>query len=77
MIAYRDFELPDWGFIPRKNRERENLDRAIVEVNEWVVRESIELINVETTGLSDRALIRAVRVWHRARGAKTASIPEV
>jgi hypothetical protein len=77
MIAYRDFDLPSPAFIPNKGRDRENFDRVLAEVNAWVDRESIDVVNVETIIENLRENLRLLRVWYRLAHSEPASSPDV
>jgi hypothetical protein len=74
MVAFRDFVHVNDGFWPSRKRGVQAFEKALVEANEWIDRESIEVINVETLGIVGSSI---VRVWHRTPSPKLQPPPEV
>jgi hypothetical protein len=71
MIAYRDFEPTPPGTFSDVAASRMAFNSAVSSANEWIERESIEVLNIETL---DRGglpfwvrwplMLRTLRVWY-------------
>lgn len=71
MIDFRDFRPKRAGLFPKARRIEENFRIALADANDWIFRESIDVINLETTGLGDGAFeAYSIRVWYRTAVVK-------
>ncbi len=81
MIAFRDFKaVRPAGFFPSLDRLAEAQQRALAEANEWIVRESIDLIGVESLADQEEGAPverRCIRIWYRTAICKSNPHPEV
>jgi hypothetical protein len=78
MIAYRDFRPEAPGLFPRGWQFREGFDAALAEANDWIERESVDVLSVETLGCHEAAFeVRSIRVWYRTSSPKPRPTPEV
>jgi hypothetical protein len=68
MIAFRDFVPEHAGMFSKIDAWKRSFDKALSQANEWIDRDSIEVINVETIGMGESLPVtRTVRIWYRAR----------
>jgi hypothetical protein len=81
MIAFRDFRpIRPAGLFPAITQLAETQAKALADANEWIERESIEVINVESLAdeLEGAPVERyLIRVWYRTAVLKPQPYPEV
>ena len=64
--------------LSRQLAVRREVRRGTAEANEWIGRESVNVLNVETIGSLDAAFeARSIRVWYRTPFVKAYQEPEV
>jgi hypothetical protein len=78
MLAYRDFTPKLPGVFQSARTHLESFESALVEANDWLSREPIDLINVETVGMDHSAFaVKTLRVWYRTTAIKPPTTPDV
>jgi hypothetical protein len=66
MIAYKDFVPKHPGLFSKHEVNAAAFDAAVEAANQWIDRESIEVLNIETVGWRDVVpLLQWIRVWYR------------
>jgi hypothetical protein len=77
MIGFRDFKPERPGLFASAERHLDVQAQALAEANEWIDRDSIEVINVESFAEEFGLEPVCIRVWYRTASSKPQSYPEV